>query len=155
VGGLKLEGFVVGGKGFGLGCGILFERDAAGEPDGGLVLARSGFGLWDRSARDDFLASGEIHYKLSGDGLEEFALVTEGDAVMLGGGGSSGLDQRVTHAGGLLLHGFERLADYGRANPHGAEVANFFDLEQIGERVGRTGRDESCTLQLASWRGVR
>ena len=45
--GLELERFLVGGEGFGLSRRIFFERDAAGEPDGGIVLTRGGFGRGD------------------------------------------------------------------------------------------------------------
>ena len=66
---LKLEGFLVGNKGFGLGRGIFFERDAAGEPGGGIVLTRSGVCRGNWGAAHDLFASGEIQHELSGDRL--------------------------------------------------------------------------------------
>jgi len=145
---LELKSFLISRQRFGLRGGIFFERDAAGEPAGGFVLAGSGFGRWDGSAGNDFFARSEVHYKLPGDGLEQAPFMTESNSMMFGGGGSSGFDQRVTHAGSLLLHGLERFADDGRAHAHGAEVADFLDFQQVGKRISGAGRDEPGALPV-------
>ena len=68
--------------------------------------------------------------------------------MMLGGGGSARFDQRISHAGSLLLHGFERLANHGGTHAHGTEVADFLDLQQVGEGIGRRGDDNARTLPV-------
>ena len=115
VAGIEFKNFLVGGQRFGLGCGIFFQRDAAGKPYGSLVLLRTGIGQWNRRAGDNFFARGKIHDKLAGDRLEQSAFMAESDAMLVGGGGS-GVDQGIAHARCLLLHGLERFADHGRAH---------------------------------------
>src|SRR5271166_2488102 len=62
------------------------------------------------------------------------------------------LEQRVLHAGYLLLHGLERLADDSRTHALGAQVANFDELEEIvpGEGIGNGNKSRALpTGQLA------
>ena len=58
----------------------------------------------------------------------------------------AGLDQRVLHAGHLLLHGLQGFANDRRPHPLGAQVANFLKLQEVveGERLGN--RNKSCPL---------
>jgi len=51
----------------------------------------------------------------------------------------AGLEQGVLHAGHLLLHRIERLPDHRRAHFAGAQVAHFFDLQEIKKRVDLCG----------------
>ena len=41
----------------------------------------------------------------------------------------SGFEQRIFHAGNLLLHGIERLPYHRRAHFAGAQITHFLDLQ--------------------------
>ena len=145
--GLELEHFLVGRQRLGLRGRILFQRDAAGEPDGGVVLLRTGLGSRNRRAGHNFFPSRKVHHELSRDRLQQPALMTERHAMLVGGG-NSGIEQRISHARRLLLHGFERLPNHRRPHPHGAQVANFLDLQQVGKRVGGRGSNQPRALPV-------
>src|SRR5208337_2449307 len=138
---------LVGSERFRLRGRIFFEGDATGEPCGSFVLTRSRLGIRNGGAGYDFFPSGEVHHELSGNGLQQLALVTEGNA-MLAGGGSTGLDERISHAGSLLLHGFKRFPDHRWPHSHGTQVADLLDRQQIGERIGGGGSDQTRTLPV-------
>ena len=106
VAGLKLENFLVCGERLGLRGRILFECDATGEPDGGFILTRSRLRIRNGCGGYNLFSRREIHHKLSGDGFQQFALVTKGYAMLVCGR-SARFQQRVSHARGLLLHGLE------------------------------------------------
>jgi hypothetical protein len=57
--------------------------------------------------------------------------MAEGDAMP--GSVSGCLEQGIVHAGDLFLHRFQRLANHSRTNFLSAQVADFFDLEQVEE----------------------
>ena len=82
--GLEFEHLMVGGDGVGLGVGIFFKRDAAREPRRNFILARTGLGTsaqacWSRTFSRDV----KVHQELAGDGLQQFALVAERNAVLV------------------------------------------------------------------------
>ena len=95
-----------------------------------------------------FSRAAKIHHKLSRDRLQQLALVAERHAMLVSGR-SAGLEQRISHARRLLLHGFERLPDHRRPYPHGAQVANFLDFQQVGKGVGDRGTQS--TPRAPSW----
>ena len=72
---------MIRGDRLGLRVGIFFERDAAGKPRRNFMFPRSGLGSRNGRAGYDFLALGKIHQKLSGDWLQQFAVVPEGHTM--------------------------------------------------------------------------
>jgi hypothetical protein len=145
---VKLENFLIRGQRLGLRGRILFERNATGEPDRGFILfLRSRLGRRNRRGGYNFFPRREVHHKLSGDRFQQFALMTK-RYPMLVGGRSARFQQRISHARGLLLHGLERLPDHRRAHPHRAQVADFLDLQQVGERIRWGGNDQPRTLPV-------
>ena len=132
MGRVEIENSVIGADGLVLRGRIFFHRDAAREPGSGLGFTRAGRGPRNRRGGHDFLSLGEIHEELAGNWLEQNAVVTEGDSVFLRGP-SARFEQGLFHARRLLAHRIQRFADHRRAHIHGAEIANFFDFEQIGK----------------------
>ena len=68
------------------------------------------------------------------------AFVTIGNARSDAEG--AGFEQRILHAGHLLLHGLQRFANDGRAHTFGAQVTNLFKLEEVveGKRLGNRSK---------------
>src|ERR1035438_10025092 len=147
VGSLDFEHLMIRGNGLRLSVGILFEGDASREPCRSFVLAGTGLGLWHGRGGQDFLALGKIHQELTCDRLQQPALVAESHAV-LRRRGSTGLEQGFLHARSLLAHGIERLANHRRTDAHGAQVANLFDFQEIGKRIGFGRRYQAHPLPI-------
>ena len=107
----------------------------------------TGLGLRHRRAGHDFLALGKIHQELARDRLQQFALwrkATRCFAVDQAPASSSGF----LHARGLLAHGIERLANHRRTHAHGAQIANLFDFQEIGKRIGFGRRYQADPLPV-------
>ena len=141
--GIHVENLQVSCDRLALRGGIFFQHDPARKQVGN--VGNHQFRSIPRRAGHDFtLFGGEIEHELSGDGLQQPALVPESNAVSAAIGAS--FEQRIPHAGNLLLHGFERLPDDGRTNALGAEVAHFLDLHQIEKGILFARRHQSCLL---------
>jgi hypothetical protein len=80
-----------------------------------------------------YVALVEIHYKLPGQRLNRGALMTEHDARLAGK--CPHFHHWVFHAGNQT-HGAQRFKDHRGAHTLGAEVAHFFDLQEVKERIG-------------------
>ena len=94
---------------------------------------------------------GKVHDELAGDGFHRVPFMAVGHARA--NAESAGFDQRVLHAGHLLLHGLQRFADGCRTHTFGPQVTHFHELKQIeeGECVGNG--DESCFLPASQLAG--
>ena len=98
----------------------------------------------DGSTGHEPLAGSEVKHELSGDGFDHFALVTEGNA--LPGGEGTSLKQWIFHPRNLLQHGFKRLPDDRGPHLAGAQVADFFDLQELKKRIGLGSRHQPSLL---------
>ena len=139
--GLQLQCLLVAGDGFQLGARIFFEGNSLSEQldrsFGGADSAQLG-----RRLRRHNSARQEVHDELAAHGLHGAALMAEGYPGAEPK--SSGFEQRILHARHLLQHGLQRLADDGGTHPLGAQVAHFFELQEIKERIrGRLGYQPS------------
>ena len=61
----------------------------------------------------------------------------------MAGGVGAGLKQGILHARDLLQHGIKRLPDHRRTDFLGAQIANFFDLQEIEKRIAFGGGYQS------------
>ena len=80
--------------------------------------------------------------------LNRGTLMTEHDARLAGK--RPHFHQRVFHAGNLA-HGAQRFKNHGRAHALGAEVTQFFDLQEVKKGIGidrrqQTGFFPACQL---------
>ena len=90
----------------------------------------------------------EIHYELASQRLNCRTLMAKHNARLAGE--CPHFHQRVFHAGNLS-HGAQRFKNHGRTHALGAEIAQFFDLQEIKERIGfrrrqQTGFFPACQL---------
>ncbi len=136
-----LDDLQVGGDGLGVGIRIFLLRDAAREQRGDVWFFGFRPERYHGSTSNHLLLGRKVENELAGDGLEQFAIVPEGDPVPVGEGG--GFEQGIVHAGDLLLHGLQRLANDGRAHFLGTQVADFFDLQEVKKRVVLSGGHQS------------
>src|SRR5579862_3546281 len=58
----------------------------------------------------------------------------------------TGFDERILHAGHLLLHRHQRLADHPRPHPLGTQIANGSQLDEVGEAEMVGGGDKPGAL---------
>src|SRR5215469_4033706 len=115
-----------------------------------MLLRRSRRRFYGGRTGHDSLFRGEIEEELTGNWLEQPALMPEGDAVP--GGCGAGLQQRILHTRHLLLHGFQRLPDDRGPDLLRAQVADFLDLQEVEKRIAlRDGHQSGFfpTRQLA------
>src|SRR5581483_1791967 len=105
---------------------------------------------WRRRSPGNLRGRCEVEHELAGNWFQQPSFMAEGYPVS--GGQRPGLEQRILHARGLFLHSVERLADHRRAYFARAQIAYFFYLEEIEERVLFRGGYQSGsfpTCQLA------
>src|SRR5271155_1794454 len=144
--GIEFEHSLISRDRLDLGVGIFLEGNALREKPSNIG--------WDRSrldqrswafrtcgAGDYFVSSGEVEHELAGNGLDQFAFVTECNAVS--GAEGAGLEQWILHSRSLFLHGLERLADHRGAHFGGAQVSNLFDLQQVKKGIALGGGNQS------------
>ena len=88
-----------------------------------------------------------------GDGLQELAVMPESHSVMTGAE-SAGLEQRILHARGLLLHRRQRLANLHRTHMAGAQVAYFFHLKKVEKSVALCRSEQASPFPSGQLPGV-
>jgi hypothetical protein len=141
MGWLALDDLEIGSDRLGVGLWIFFERDSARKQVS--YISRPGVGAngCDRNMRNDLLLGREVKNELPGDGLKQPAFVAEGDAVP--GGEGARLKQRIFHAGNLLLHSLQGLPNDRGTDFSSAQVADFFDLQEIEKGIILGGGNQS------------
>src|SRR5581483_10083214 len=146
--GIEFQDLLVSSDRLRLRARIFFQRHSASE-----VLGR-GFGHMDSVHLGGYhfmIRGSEVHHELPRDGLHGMSLVTEGHPRA--GGECARLEQRVLHAGDLLLHGAQRFPDHGGAHSLGAQVAHFLHLQQIKEGITVAGGYQPGSLPLGELTG--
>jgi hypothetical protein len=143
---IEFQDPLIGRDRLGLGIGVFFKRNALREKASNVGGNRSrpdqrSGAFRTRGTGDDFVSSGKVEHELAGNGLDQFTFVTESNAVPSAEG--AGLEQRIFHSRSLLLHGLERLADHRGAHFGGAQVSNFFDLQQVKKGIALGGGNQS------------
>ena len=122
--------------------GIFLQGDAAGE-----VLAAGLGGVHALHVGGHHpIARTEVHDELPAGRFQRVPFVAERHPGP--GGEGAGFEQRIFHARNLLEHGLQRFADDGRAHPLGAQVANFFHLQEVDKGIAVRDRDQSGFLPL-------
>src|SRR3954469_5370303 len=124
--GVDRQHLLIGGYGVVVSGGVVFKRDTPGEHLGDVL----GVGLRPHQrewlAADDFRGS-KIEHELSGNWLDDFAFVTEGNPVS--GRKRARFEERICHSGGLLLHCGDGLTDDRGANPLSAKIPHLLYLK--------------------------
>ncbi len=137
VAGLHLEDLVVEGDGFFEGGGGFFELDGADEH---LLQGVGAGGLWRSRAvgagaaegHGQSVGEGEVEGELLGDGVDEGATVTEGEAGAMGDG--AGFFEGIVHAGGAF-DGVDLDADAAGGDAAGAHFAECAEAGEMLEGV--------------------
>ena len=91
------------------------------------VIGDEGYVPYERPPLSKLFLAGEIEHELARDGFHQPPLMPEGNtppALVC-----ARLEQRIFHAGNLLLHRFQRLPDHRRAHLLRAQVSHFLDLQ--------------------------
>src|SRR6267143_103711 len=144
---IEIKNLQVSRDRFRLHVGIFFERDAPCKPYRRFVFAGRRLWGWNRCTGDNFFSRQEVHDELPGNRLQQLAFVTKSDSVLVGKG-SAGFGQRILHAGGSLLHGLQRFANHCWTHALGAQITNFFYLQEIEEGIGLRRSYEPCPLPV-------
>ena len=93
----------------------------------------------------------EVEDELPGDGIHDRARMAEEHPRAVPG--RARLEQRIDHAGDGL-HGMNAGADAGRGKPHGAQVAQLAQLDEVLKAVCVGKGDERCSLPRSQLLGA-
>src|SRR6266700_4399172 len=154
--GIKLQNPFVGSDRLQLVARILLQRHSAGKHFShvyghGLIWSGGASRYW--NACYYLLAGRKIEHELASDRLQELSVMSESHPVMTGAE-CAGLEQRVLHAGGLLLHRCQRLANFHRTHMAGAQVAYFFHLKKVKKSVALCRSEQASPFPSGQLPGV-
>ena len=125
---LKFDYPKIDGDGFIVGVGMLLQRHSAGEQIGSRVDAHD----WSDFGRNHRAHRLKLHHKLASYRFDGVSFMTERDPVTYAE--HAGFQERVFHAGNLLTHRHQRLANHSGTHALGAQITNLFELNQVEER---------------------
>ena len=153
---IKLQNPLVGSNRLQLVARILLQRHSAGKHFShiyGHGLVRSGRASRYRDACYYLLAGRKIEHELASDRLQELSVMSESYPVMTGAE-CAGFEQRILHAGSLLLHRHKRLANLHRTHMAGAQVAHFFHLKKVEKSVALCRSEQASPFPSGQLPGV-